>query len=217
MGPARDGAQDVEIGDQRLGGRGVRVARRRAPPSSATRSTSNGSVRTSSRVAIGPGDVDLIEPADLAGGQPMRHDRLDEAHAVGRVGARQRHEVLHRGVRDELAVAARAAGSASGSVAHQTEAPRHPAHAAIEAPRQRLERQPVILDAACAAASPARARCRSRRCAAAAERSAPRAPASPRGPRRRCRAAAGGGSGPVCGRPRRRRPRPSVTTTIGIC
>ena len=34
----------------------------------------------------------------------MRHDRLDEAHAVARVGARQRDEVFHRGVRDELAV-----------------------------------------------------------------------------------------------------------------
>ena len=74
----------------------------------------------------------------------MRHDRLDEAHAVDRVGARQRDEVFRRGVRDKRAVLDVALhGFGKGS--HQPEAPRHPAHAAIEAARQGVQRQAMLL------------------------------------------------------------------------
>ena len=42
---------------------------------------------------LGAGDVHLIEPPDLPGGEPVRGDGLDEADAIGVVGARQRDEV----------------------------------------------------------------------------------------------------------------------------
>jgi hypothetical protein len=74
----------------------------------------------------------------------MRHDRLDKAHAVGCVGARQRDEVFHRSVRDERAVLDVALhGVGEGS--HQPEAPRHPADAAIEAARQGVQHQAMLL------------------------------------------------------------------------
>jgi len=74
----------------------------------------------------------------------MRHDRLDEPHAVSSIGARQRDEVLHRGVRDQPAVVY-VLLHGLGQRAHQTHAARDPAHAAIEAPGQRVERQAVIV------------------------------------------------------------------------
>jgi hypothetical protein len=143
MSPARDGAQDVEIGDQGLGCRGIgshggaRPVVRHLQHEQRVRED-EGPRR------VGPGDVDLIELADLARGEPMRHDRLDEADAVIRVGARQRDEVFHRRVRDELAVL-NAVLDGVGQGAHQAEASRDPAYAAIEAARQRVERQPVVL------------------------------------------------------------------------
>ena len=109
MGAARDGAEDVEIGEQGLGGRGVR-SHGGARPVVGHAQHEQGVGEHQLARGGGAGDVDLIEPADLTRGEPMRHDRLDEAHAVGRVGARQRHEVFHRGVRDELAVLDAAAG-----------------------------------------------------------------------------------------------------------
>jgi hypothetical protein len=143
MGPARDGAEHVEIGEQGFGGRGVRShdgARRVVGHAQHEQGVGEHQLAGGSRA----GDVDLIEPADLTCGEPVRRDRLDEAHAVGRVGARQRDEVLHRGVRDKLAgldVALHGVGQGS----HQPEAPRHPAHAAIEAARQGVQRQTMLL------------------------------------------------------------------------
>ena len=162
------------------------------------------------------GDVDLIEPADLARAEPVRRDRLDEAHAVGRVGARQRHEVLHRGMRDELAVAARAAESARGACAPDSDA---------ATPSSRCDRSAAPVRpapgrdprAACAAASPARARCRSRRCAAAAERSAPPAPPSPTRRRHRVAVQPAQAADALVAVHHDVASRPAVTTTIGIC
>ena len=143
MGSARDGAQDVEIGEEGLRGRGVRAhggARRVVGHAQHEQRIGE------DQVARGGGarDVGLIEPADLPGGQPMRRNRLGEASAVGRVGARQRHEVLHGGVRHEVA-GVHVLLDRIGQRAHQTQAPGHPAHAVIEAPRQRVERQAVVL------------------------------------------------------------------------
>ena len=73
----------------------------------------------------------------------MRHHRFHEAHAVGRVGARQRDAILHGGVRHQLAVV-HVLLDRVGQRADQTQPPRDPAHAAIEAPRQRVEGQPMI-------------------------------------------------------------------------
>lgn len=143
MGPACDGAQDVEIGEQGLGGRGV-WSHGGARPVVGHPQHEQGVGEHELAGGIGAGDVDLIEPADLARSEAMRHDRLDEAHAVGRVGACQRDEVFHRGVRDERAVLDVALhGVGEGS--HQPEAPRHPAHAAIEAARQGVQRQTMLL------------------------------------------------------------------------
>ena len=143
MGPARDGTEQVEIGEQGLGGRGVRShrgARRVVGHSQHEQGVGEHQLAGGG----GAGDVDLIEPADLTRSEPVRRDRLDEAHAVSRVGARQRHEVFHRGVRDELA-GLDALLHGVGQGAHQPEVSRDPAHTAIEAPRQHIERQPMIL------------------------------------------------------------------------
>ena len=143
MGAARDGTQDVEIGEQGLGGRGVRSHGGARPvvghPQHEQRIGQDQLAR-----GVPAGAVRLIEPADLAGRQPMRRNRLDEADAVSRVGARHRHEVLHGGVRDQVA-GLHVLLDRVGQRAHQTQAPGHPAHAAIEAPRQRVERQAMLL------------------------------------------------------------------------
>lgn len=143
MGASSNGAQDVQIADQRLR-RGRVGADRRAR-------RVVGDAKHEQRIGederargLRAGDVDLIEPPDLARGQPVRRDRLDEADAVGRGGARQRHAVLHRGVRDELPVA-HVLLNRRRERAHQTQTPRHPADTPIEAPGQVLQRQAVIL------------------------------------------------------------------------
>jgi hypothetical protein len=58
-------------------------------------------------------------------------------------GGRHRYEVLHRGVREQTAVLLVLLDRV-GQPAHQTHAPRHPAHAAIEAPRQLVEGQAMV-------------------------------------------------------------------------
>ena len=143
MGPARDGTQDVEIGEQGRGGRGVRTHGGACPVV--------GHAQDEQRIGQDQGarrgrarDVGLVEPADLPGGQPMGRNRVGQADAVGRGGARPRPEVLHGGVRDELA-GVHVLLDRVGQRPHQTQAPGHPAHAAIEAPRQRVERQAVVL------------------------------------------------------------------------
>jgi len=74
----------------------------------------------------------------------MRHNGLPEADTVGGVGARQRHEILHGGMRHELAVVDVLLDRV-GQRLHQTQAPGHPAHAAIEAPGQRVEGQAMVV------------------------------------------------------------------------
>jgi len=142
-GASRDGAHDVQVRQQRLGRRGLRSDgrwRRVVGDAQDEQRVSHHQLpcRLDSR------DVGLIEPTDLACAQPMRHDRLDEPHAVSGIGARQRHAVLHRGVRDQPAVV-HVLLHGLGQRAHQTHAARDPAHAAIEAPGQRVERQAVIV------------------------------------------------------------------------
>lgn len=143
MGSSRDGAEQVQVGDQRLR-RGRLGAHRRVR-------RVVGDAQYEQRVSqhqlarrIRPGQVDLIEPPDLSGAEPVRRDRLDEAIALGRIGARQGHEVLHGSVRDQPAILD-VLLDRLGERAHQAQAPRDPAHAAIEAPRQCVERQAVLL------------------------------------------------------------------------
>ena len=103
MRSSRDSAEHVQVGDQRLrrGGVGPHGRVRRVV----------GDAQHQQRVGehqlargIGARNVDVIEAPDLSAAEPKRRDRLDEALAIGRVGARQRHEVLHRGVRDDPAI-----------------------------------------------------------------------------------------------------------------
>ena len=142
-GASGDGADDVQVGEQRLGRGGIGAHGRAWGVVGDAQHEQRVGQHQLAR-GVGPGDVDLIEPPDLPGAEPMRRDRLDEAEAIGRVGARQRHEVFHRGVRDELTVLD-VVLYRFGKRPHQPEAPRHPAHAAIEAARQAVKRQPVIL------------------------------------------------------------------------
>jgi hypothetical protein len=214
VGPARDGAQDVEIGEQGLGGRGVRTHGGARPVV--------GHAQDEQRIGQDQGarrgrarDVGLVEAADLPGGQPMGRNRFGQADAVGRVGARQRHEVLHGGVRGRAGRRARAAGSRRAASAPDSGAgtPSSRCDRSVAPARRAPNRGP---HAACAAASLARARSWSRPCAAATGRSGPRARASPRSPPPRCCAGDAGDTGRV-------QPStttyaaPVATTTIGTC
>ena len=141
-GASRDGPHDVQVGQQGVGGRGLRANRGRRLLGDPQHEQRVGHHQRPRRVDAG--DVGLIEPPDLARAEPVRHDRLHEPHAVRGIGARQGHEVLHRRVRDQAPVMDVLLDGLRQR-AHQTHAARDPAHAAIEAPRQRVERQAVIL------------------------------------------------------------------------
>ena len=142
-GAACDRAEDLQVADQRLRHRGVGPWRRVrgvvGDPEHEHRVAEHQLTRR-----VRPGEVALIQTADLARGEPMRRDRLGEADAVARVGARQRHEVLHGGVRDQMAVV-HVLLDGLRQRAHQTEASRDPAHGPIEALRQHVERDAVLL------------------------------------------------------------------------
>ena len=143
MGASRDGAQEMQVADQRLR-RGRVGADRRARCVVGDAEHEQWIGEDERARGLRTGDVDLIEPPDLTRGQSVRRDRVDEADAVGRVGARQRHAVLHRGMRGELAVV-HVLLNRRGERAHQTQAPRHPADTPVEASAQVLQRQAVIL------------------------------------------------------------------------
>jgi hypothetical protein len=91
----------------------------------------------------GPRQVGLIEAADLTGAERAWRDRFHQSHAVRLVGARQGHQVLHRGVRHQTTFLHTLLHERR-QVAHQAQPPRHPAHAAVEAPPQVLHRHTVV-------------------------------------------------------------------------
>ncbi len=141
--PSGDGAEQVQIGEQRLGRRNLGTEPRRrglvGEPEDEQR------VGQHERACgLRPSEVVLIQATNLAGRESMRGDRLGETQAVVTLGARQRHQVLHRRMRDDVAVTDVLLNRVR-ECPHQTEAPRHPAHAPIEAPRDHVERQPVLL------------------------------------------------------------------------
>ena len=102
-GAAGDGAQDVEVGEERLGRRGLGTDARRRGVVGETQHQQRVGQDERAR-GLGPADVVLIQAANLPGGEAMRRDGLGEAPAVVALGARQRDEILHRGVRDDLAL-----------------------------------------------------------------------------------------------------------------
>jgi hypothetical protein len=142
MRAARDGAEHMEIGEECLWrGRFSAETWRRGvvgEPQHEQRITQHQLAR-----GLRSGEVMLIEPANLPRRQAMRRQRGREADAVLRLGARQRHEILHRGMRDDVAVAD-VLLNWRRKRAHQTEPARHPAHAPIEASRDHIEREPVL-------------------------------------------------------------------------
>ena len=120
-GASGDGADNVQVGEQRLGRRGIRAhGRVRDVVGDAEHEQRVGQHQLAR--GVGPRDVDLIEPPDLPGAEPMRRDRLDQTEAIARVGARHRDEILHRGVRDQPAVL-HVLLDRVGQRAHQTHAP----------------------------------------------------------------------------------------------
>jgi hypothetical protein len=142
-GPARDGAEHVQVGDQRVRGRGFRADARgprvfRQAQDQPGVGQHEGLRRRRAR------DVGLVQAADLARRESMGRDRVGELDTGLRLGARQRHEVLHRGMGHDPSLAD-VLLDRGRQRAHQVEAPRHPAHAAIEPPRQHVEREPVVL------------------------------------------------------------------------
>jgi hypothetical protein len=141
-GASRDGPDDVQVGQERIGSGGLRPNRGRRLVGDAQHEQGVGHHERPRRVDAR--HVGVIEPPDLARAEPMRHDGLDKPHAVGGIGARQRHDVLHRGVRDQASIVDVLLDGV-GQCAHQTHAARDPAHVAIEAPRQHLECQAVIV------------------------------------------------------------------------
>ena len=143
MGASGDGAQDVQITQQGLRGGGL------GPHGGPRRVISDAQHEQrigQHQVAGGarPREVDLIEPPDLPGAEPMRRDRVHEAEAIGGVGARHRHAVLHRGVRDQPS-RLHVLLDRIRQRAHQTQASGHPAHAAIEAPCERVEGEVMVV------------------------------------------------------------------------
>ena len=120
-GASGDGADDVQVGEQRLGrGRIRSYGRARGVVGDAQHEQRVGQHQLAR--GLWAGDVDLIEPPDLPGAEPMRRDRLDKTEAIARVGARHRHQILHRGVRDQTAVP-HVLLHRVGERAHQTQAP----------------------------------------------------------------------------------------------
>jgi hypothetical protein len=142
-GAAGHGAEDVEVGDQRFRCRGLGAHRRQCRVISEVQHKQWVGQHELAR-GLRPRDIALIQATDLAGGESMWRDPVSQAHAVARVGARQRHEVLHRRVRDNVSIADVLLDGV-GQRAHETEAPRHPAHAPIEPPRQDVQRQRMII------------------------------------------------------------------------
>ena len=143
LGPAGDGAEEMEIGEQRVGRGGLRPQARRRP----VRGHPQHQQRVGEDQVAGHHwsvDVVLIEVANLPAAESMRGNRVGEAHAVGGVGARQRYEIFHRGVRHDL-TGPDVLLHAIGERADETEAPRHPAHAPVEPPCERVQGEPVIL------------------------------------------------------------------------
>jgi hypothetical protein len=139
----RDGAEQVQVGDDRLWRRDVGAQPRRGGLV--------GESEDEERVGqhefacgLRAGDVVLIEAANLARRQVMRSNGRGEADTVARVGARQRHQILHRRMRDDVTVA-HVLLNRIGEGAQKAETPRHPAHTAIEASRDHVERQSVLL------------------------------------------------------------------------
>jgi hypothetical protein len=143
MRSSGDGAEQVKIGQQRLGGRGLGAEPRRrglfGDPEDQQRVGQHELAR-----GVLPGEVVLIEAANLARRQAMRGNRRREADALVRLGARQRHQVLHRRMRDDVPLADVLLNRV-GKRADQAEAPRHPAHTPINASGDDVECEPVLL------------------------------------------------------------------------
>lgn len=138
--PARHRAEDVQVGQQRLRRRGFGTdGGARGVLGDPEHEQGIGQHQITRRLRAG--DVHLIEPADLPGGESVRGDRLDEADAVGVVGARQRDEVFHRGVGREAAGPDRAVDR-FGQIAHHREPARDPARGLVKPTRQIGEREP---------------------------------------------------------------------------
>lgn len=140
--PPGDGAEQVKVGDQGLRRGGVRPDPRGCGVLSEAEDEQRiGEDQLPRRLR--PRHIVLIQVPDLARRQAVRDDRVREADTVVAVGARQRDEVLHRGVRADVPLAdVRLDGL--GERAHQTEPSRHPAHTPIEPPRHDVERQRVL-------------------------------------------------------------------------
>ena len=121
MRPSGDGAEHVEIGEECLWRRDVVTETRRRSLVGETEDEQRVSQDELAR-RLRPGEVVLIEATNLTRRQSMRRDHRGEADTVVRLGARQRHEVLHCGMRDQAAVLDVLLDH-GGQRAHETEAP----------------------------------------------------------------------------------------------
>jgi hypothetical protein len=92
----------------------------------------------------GAGDEGGTQCPDRATRQPVRRARGSQLEALREIGARHGDEVLHRGVGDERP-AAHQLLHGCGQLAHQPQAPAHPARARVEPARQLPGRQPAPL------------------------------------------------------------------------
>ena len=84
---------------------------------------------------ITPGGVEF---AGLAAAEAVLRKRIGHALAVVEIGARHRRQILHRDMRRDFA-GTNALLNSFGKLFHQSQTARHPAHAAIKAPRQIFE------------------------------------------------------------------------------
>ena len=138
-GPARHRAEAMEVAQQGLGRRRVGPdGRPRRVVGDPQHQRGIGQHQLAGR--LGAGDIHLRELPDLPGREAMRGDRGDEAGTGGRVGARQRDEVFHRGV-GRAAAGPDFTVDRGGQIAHQGEPARDPARGLVKPPREIGERQ----------------------------------------------------------------------------
>ena len=112
--------------------------------SASARKTTCGAVRISCAALLGAGDEGRAQRAHLAARQSVRRESRSQLEALREIGARQRHEVFHRRVRDQCPTAHQLLHGL-GQLADQRQASTHPARALVEPARQLARREPESL------------------------------------------------------------------------
>lgn len=167
MRASGDGAEQVEVGQQRLWRRALGAKLRRRGLVGEPEDEHGVGEHELAR-GLRSGEVVLIEAPNLACRQAMRGNRRGQADSLVRLGARQRHEIFHRGMGHDPSLTD-VLLDRRRERPHEIQAAGDPADAPIEAARERVEGQALLVMQR-GATSLARTRCRSRPSAGAVAR-----------------------------------------------